>query len=752
MGQEGIREHWDGTGRSPPGGILGRSRSIDVHPSDPRQAAARLADRMAAEGYPWDAIRKMSPYEMLLILGMSSVGKLESRLDIVHLLVTLGKEVKRIQDNRSRGQNIHADDAEKGGGELREREPAENPLEGETRTTRKTKTEEIRDQITLGVLPTLTFDPLRDPEQERRERKIMTQGDLEDLTNPARRMLIATRPYTAFHLNELALRVCSGCTGTQIAEGLTKGAVEAAKRVYDATSAYGLENTKVEIAVQEIKRRGGQIRERDDYKARGYHVYGRDKDLELAKALLGEHLRDKGEYPTHAEDRLYRFLQIKEEELTEAGLLTVMPDDPQKVRKEREKGNIIASGPRTIFSKLKEKRKAHWLAIKEVYAAGDDWAEHWAARYSGDPTVWHDWKALADEIGADHFNPRDYIAHVNDAAARAMAAQMQRTDEAKPLASKFMYEAARTLEYPNHKLVRALMQSSLRVCLADEATLLSAAGLPSGWVPEIKTNIVFAPTLEIACANLKVVVEHLNRMPMIHPHMPLAFASLCNIRDYFQAVLLACQQYGFGSKELDEIRCGEALKEPMYPEMGERPEFMPRTSEEVMRTYASGLAVVGNERQKDALRFPNFPTEEMKKAIQEEGNVPAVELKVQMPVEGYRVLQSVTTGDEFPLTFLRVRVGKTTPIMATREAISLLGTSGLKDPTTPPVPLVRGLTRDREEGGLHGEETPRGQALEEGRGPGRFLQEGKNARPAGVGIRDDGSIQDSRYHQSVRCQ
>ena len=113
--------------------------------------------------------------------------------------------------------------------------------------------------------------------------------------------------------------------------------------------------------MQEIKRRGGQIRERDDYKGRGYHVYGRDKkapkDLELAKALLGGHLRDKEKYPTHAEDRLYRFLQIKEEELTEAGLLTVMPDDLQKVRKEREKGNIIASGPRTIFSKLKEEEE-----------------------------------------------------------------------------------------------------------------------------------------------------------------------------------------------------------------------------------------------------------------------------------------------------------------------------------------------------------------------------------------------------------
>ena len=323
----------------------------------------------------------------------------------------------------------------------------------------------------------------------------MTRADLEDLTNPARRMLIAARPFTAFQLNELVL-----------------GAIEAAKRVYDAMSAYGLADTNVEIAVREIKKRGGHLRERDDYKSRGYHVYGRDKkapkDLELAKALLGEHLRDKGDYPPRAEDRLYRFLQMKEEELIEAGLLTVTPDNPEKVRKEREKGTIIAAGPRTIFSKLKEKRKAHWLAIQEVYAAGNDWAEHWASR---DPTVWRDWNNLVTEIGADHFNPRDYIRHLGDAAANAMAAQMQRTDEAKPLASKFMYEAARKLEFPNSDPVRTLMQSSLRVCLADEATLLSAAGLPAKWIPEIRTNIVFAPTLEIACANLRVVGEIISK-------------------------------------------------------------------------------------------------------------------------------------------------------------------------------------------------------------------------------------------------
>ena len=147
----------------------------EVHPSDPRLAATRLADRVAAEGYSWDAIRKMSPYEMLLTLGMSSVGRLESRLDIVHLLVTLQREVKWIQESHSRGQDVHAGPSEQGGRVMQPREPTENPLEKETKITREQVIQKVKGEVELGGLPTLTFDPVRDPVAERRERKIMTR-------------------------------------------------------------------------------------------------------------------------------------------------------------------------------------------------------------------------------------------------------------------------------------------------------------------------------------------------------------------------------------------------------------------------------------------------------------------------------------------------------------------------------------------------------------------------------------------------
>ena len=54
---------------------------------------------------------------------------------------------------------------------MRSREPTDNPLEEEI--TQEQIIQKIRGEIELGGLPTLTFDPLRDPVTERRERKIM---------------------------------------------------------------------------------------------------------------------------------------------------------------------------------------------------------------------------------------------------------------------------------------------------------------------------------------------------------------------------------------------------------------------------------------------------------------------------------------------------------------------------------------------------------------------------------------------------
>ena len=109
-----------------------------------------------------------------------------------------------------------------------------------------------------------------------------------------------------------------------------------------------------------------------------------------------------------------------------------------------------------------------------------------------------------------------------------------------PIASEFMYRVVKDLEYPNWQLVSALMQSSLRVALEDEATLMSAAGLPAKWVPEIVREALFAPNLEVVCVNMGVVCKHINQLPMFHPHLPVAFATLAKIRDFLEALREAC--------------------------------------------------------------------------------------------------------------------------------------------------------------------------------------------------------------------
>ena len=92
-------------GPPPPNYWAALVQANNVHESDPRRIAARLADRMAVEGYPWDAIQKLSPYEMLLTLGMSSVGRLESKLDLAHMLTVISHEVASIEKTHKRGRH-----------------------------------------------------------------------------------------------------------------------------------------------------------------------------------------------------------------------------------------------------------------------------------------------------------------------------------------------------------------------------------------------------------------------------------------------------------------------------------------------------------------------------------------------------------------------------------------------------------------------------------------------------------------------
>ena len=110
-------------GPPPPNYWAALVQANNVHESDFRRIAARLADRMPVEGYPWDAIEKLSPYEMLITLGMSSVGRLESKLDLAHMLTVISHEVANIEKTHTRGRHIGDGRGTPEGSAVRESDP-----------------------------------------------------------------------------------------------------------------------------------------------------------------------------------------------------------------------------------------------------------------------------------------------------------------------------------------------------------------------------------------------------------------------------------------------------------------------------------------------------------------------------------------------------------------------------------------------------------------------------------------------------
>ena len=110
-----------------------------------------------------------------------------------------------------------------------------------------------------------------------------------------------------------------------------------------------------------------------------------------------------------------------------------------------------------------------------------------------------------------------------------------------------------------------------------------------------------------------------------------------------------------------------------------------------MRAYASGIAVVGTTRQRDGLKFPNYPDEKMKERLREEGQVPIIQQREVMP---FRVVQSTPVELGAPRTVLQVMV----MVMAARSAIAQVGGSTIHRSAFMPVSVTRGLERDRTTG------------------------------------------------------
>ena len=148
-------------GLPPPNYWAALVQANNVHESDPRKIAARLADRMAVEGYPWDAIdEKLSPYEMLITLGMSSVGRLESKLDLAHMLTVISHEVANIEKTRARGRHQGDGRGTPEGSAVRESDPDGMDVES-VRPPGEIQAEDARMWRTqANAFPTLSFEEI----------------------------------------------------------------------------------------------------------------------------------------------------------------------------------------------------------------------------------------------------------------------------------------------------------------------------------------------------------------------------------------------------------------------------------------------------------------------------------------------------------------------------------------------------------------------------------------------------------------
>ena len=59
--------------------------------SDPRRIVARLTERLAAEGMPWEEIDLFEPHELMVAAGIVVVDKPEAKLDFMDVIMTMGK-------------------------------------------------------------------------------------------------------------------------------------------------------------------------------------------------------------------------------------------------------------------------------------------------------------------------------------------------------------------------------------------------------------------------------------------------------------------------------------------------------------------------------------------------------------------------------------------------------------------------------------------------------------------------------------
>ena len=168
------------------------------------------------------------------------------------------------------------------------------------------------------------------------------------------------------------------------------------------------ENRRLDELPEEIQDRDGWTREKNDYWERGYRDGYYKKaapGLEIARVLLGDHLNERDREPSRAESRLYKFLQINEQEMVEAGVLQHIAEDDDEDGQQGRKGK----------RKGRRRNKGKGRSMKR-----ETCTEHSASRYAKEPAAWVNFDKLAQSMGATKFRVHKYMRYVDIAASEVL--------------------------------------------------------------------------------------------------------------------------------------------------------------------------------------------------------------------------------------------------------------------------------------------------------------------------------------------
>ena len=708
-----------------------------IHQMDPRAVAARMAERLASVGYSWEELEMMKPYEMFLILGLTAIDCVEGRLDLIDLIEQMGRELCNESGELKEGYVTRtgmasatravlgeADDRRdpRLPGGLREgfitRRPPRTYEEERQKTKRmveyrrqrdrerramgddmeESKDVEMEDQQygwdkkmdkEAAILKASIQDgepddgkalfTINDEDDDGRGPPIVASlqwtdedieyeyGALEEFgprrlcevygVDIAALRLKNMRPFSLANLESLLRSIFGEVKVADMLEGLSRaGAKETAARILITVQRYG----------------GADLTMKQLLNVPESRVLPQAR---LTCMLLGT-VRKKGDAPTHAEMKLHRFLYLKKQELEALG-----GDYGLGMR---EAAVFLRRKPAFAYQIPDKKARIGQEALADLAKYGNVWSEYLASQVDLTPTQWVDWNMDPKDQGdgVSRFNPRKYLEYVQAAANIAMADRTAQllAEEGKagkegmiPGVNRVMWEEQHLKLFPNAKWVNALMNSSIRPGLYDDASLQRISALPANWRPEIRSALTFLGSLENVTMAMDQACKMLNKMPMFHPHLPYVFAMIVKIRNYLRPLFQAVQEYGLGTKAFELVDCPREWKQPFMSTAGERPDFFPRTLVEIIRAHASAIAVVGTNEEKASLAYS--PVMDYQRTVSGEKNagqmVAEQILEESIPDRCYRLVKVVEEQGE--KVFLQLAVHPTEPVISSRNVIAVTG-------------------------------------------------------------------------------